>query len=116
MFITVFKEIILIGTEQEEIKMEIKKHLQGTSAVFEINGWLDTQAAPELEKALNELDPSVEELTIDMSGLEFISSSGLRQIVAAHKKMNGSLILKNLSAEILDVFNMAGFSKRLNIK
>ena len=54
--------------------------------MFEISGWLDTQTAPQLGAALDEFEPSVTELTIDMSGLEYISSAGLRQIVAAHKK------------------------------
>lgn len=95
--------------------MNIKKAVDGNTAVFEIDGWLDTQTAPELGAALDELEQSVTELTIDMSALEYISSAGLRQIVAAHKKMNGNLTIKNVSAEIMDVFNMTGFSKRLNI-
>ena len=95
--------------------MNIKKAVEGNTAVLEIDGWLDTQTAPELGAALDTLDASVTELTIDMSALEYISSAGLRPIVAAHKKMNGNLTIKNVSAEIMDVFNMTGFSKRLNI-
>ncbi|MCH5211241.1 MAG: STAS domain-containing protein [Oscillospiraceae bacterium] len=95
--------------------MTIKKTTDGNTAVLEIDGWLDTQTAPELGAELDALDKSVTELTIDMSALEYISSAGLRQIVAAHKKMNGNLTIKNISAEIMDVFNMTGFSKRLNI-
>ena len=95
--------------------MNIKKAGEGNTAVLEIDGWLDTQTAPELGAALDTLDASVTELTIDMSALEYISSAGLRQIVAAHKKMNGNLTIKNVSAEIMDVFNMTGFAKRLNI-
>ncbi|MCH5213455.1 MAG: STAS domain-containing protein [Oscillospiraceae bacterium] len=95
--------------------MNIKKAVEGNTAVLEIDGWLDTQTAPELGAALDTLDASVTELTIDMSALEYISSAGLRQIVAAHKKMNGNLTIKNVSAEIMDVFNMTGFAKRLNI-
>ena len=95
--------------------MTIKKIIDGNTAVLEIDGWLDTQTAPELGAALDALDASVTELTIDMSALEYISSAGLRQIVAAHKKLNGHLTIKNVSAEIMDVFNMTGFSKRLNM-
>ena len=95
--------------------MNINKTINGGAAVLEIDGWLNTQTAPELEETLDSLDGSIKELTIDMSKLEYISSAGLRQIVAAHKKMSGSLTLKNLSPEIMDVFNMAGFSKKLNI-
>lgn len=95
--------------------MTVKKTVEGNKALLEIDGWLDTQTAPELGAALDALDSSVTELTIDMNALEYISSAGLRQIVAAHKKMNGNLTIKNVSAEIMDVFNMSGFSKRLNI-
>lgn len=95
--------------------MNIKTTLNNSAAVFEIDGWLDTQCAPELEAAIEALDASITELTIDMSRLEYISSAGLRLIVSAHKKMNGNLTLKNLPPEILDVFNMAGFDKKLNI-
>lgn len=95
--------------------MTIKKIIAGDTAVFEIDGWLDTAGAPELGAELDALDAGITELTIDMSALEYISSAGLRQIVATHKKMNGNLTIKNLSAEIMDVFNMTGFSKRLNI-
>lgn len=95
--------------------MTVKKTVEGNKALLEIDGWLDTQTAPELGAALDALDSSVTELTIDMNALEYISSAGLRQIVAAHKKLNGNLTIKNVSAEIMDVFNMSGFSKRLNI-
>lgn len=95
--------------------MTINKTITGNEAIFEISGWLDTQTAPELEAALDELDPAVTELTIDMKELEYISSAGLRQIVAAHKKMDSKLTIKNVSPEIMDVFNMTGFGKRLNI-
>lgn len=95
--------------------MTINKTITGNEAIFEMSGWLDTQTAPVLEAALNELDPAVTELTIDMKELEYISSAGLRQIVAAHKKMDGKLTISNVSPEIMDVFNMTGFGKRLNI-
>ena len=95
--------------------MTINKTITGNEAVFEISGWLDTQTSPMLETALDELDPAVTELTIDMKELEYISSAGLRQIVAAHKKMDSKLTIKNVSSEIMDVFNMTGFGKRLNI-
>ncbi len=95
--------------------MNIKKSVNGDSALFEIDGWLDTQSAPMLEQELAALEPNVKQLTIDMSGLQYISSAGLRQIVSAHKKMSGALTLTNLSVEIMDVFKMAGFDKKLNI-
>jgi anti-anti-sigma factor len=95
--------------------MTIEKILTGTTAEFKIEGWLDTRTAPQLGEELEELDEAVCSLIFDMSKLEYISSAGLRQIVAAHKKMKGNLTIKNVSEEIMDVFKMTGFDKHLNI-
>jgi anti-anti-sigma factor len=95
--------------------MTIEKTLTANTATFKIEGWLDTQTAPQLGAALDELGLGATELILDLSGLEYISSAGLRQIVAAHKKMKGALTIKNVSAEIMDVFAMTGFDKHLNI-
>jgi anti-anti-sigma factor len=95
--------------------MTIDKTLNGGTAELKISGWLDTQTSPQLGAALDELGGEVTALILDMSGLEYISSAGLRQIVAAHKKMKGNLTIKNVSAEIMEVFKMTGFDKHLNI-
>jgi anti-sigma B factor antagonist len=95
--------------------MTIEKNITGDTAELSISGWLDTQTAPELGSALNELDSTVKALVLNLKELEYISSAGLRQIVAAHKKMNGNLTLKNVSGEIMDVFRMTGFDKHLHI-
>ena len=95
--------------------MDINKNINGNEATFAIEGWLDTQASSQLEEAVNGLPDEVENLTMDLEKMEYISSSGIRQIVAAHKKMNGKLTLKNVSAEAQDLFKMTGLDKRLNI-
>ena len=95
--------------------MEIRKTLDGEKATFEIEGWLDTETAPELGVELEELDSSIKELVFDLSGLEYVSSAGVRQIVSAWKKMDGNLTLCNVSAEVLEVFRMTGVSKRVTI-
>ena len=96
--------------------MTIEKSLNGNTAVLALNGWMDTHSVPEFTKALEELDPSAEKLVLDLMGLEYTSSAGVRQIIAAHKKMKGELTLKNVSAEVLDVLHMTGLDKRLNIE
>lgn len=95
--------------------MKINTKKDGQKMTFELEGWLDTQAAPQLEEELDKLGEDVTELNFDCSALEYISSSGLRQLVAAHKKMKGAFTISNVSAEIMDVLNMTGMSKRLNI-
>ncbi|MBR6101870.1 MAG: STAS domain-containing protein [Ruminococcus sp.] len=96
--------------------MIINKEINGTSAVLKPEGWLDTPNSAEFKEAIDSLPDEITELTVDMEKLEYISSAGLRLIVAAHKKMNGALTVTNASVEILDVFRMTGFDKRLNLK
>lgn len=96
--------------------MAVQKITNGTEVTLKVDGWLDTQASPELEKAVSELESNVESLVLDLEKLEYISSAGLRQIVAAHKKMNGKLTLRNVQPDIMSVLSMAGFDKRLHIE
>ena len=96
--------------------MEIIKTFNGNEATFAVEGWLDTQAASTMEEAISSIPAEVETLTLDLAKMEYISSSGIRQIVAAHKKMNGKLTLKNVSAEALDLLRLTGLDKRLNIQ
>ena len=95
--------------------MKIDKKKTGTEMTLVPEGWLDTQAAPELKAVLESLDEDVETLVIDCGKIEYISSSGIREIVAAHKKMNGKLTLTNVSMEVRDVFRLTGLDKRLNL-
>ena len=96
--------------------MAVQKITKGTEVTLKVDGWLDTQASPELEKAVSELESNVESLVLDLEKLEYISSAGLRQIVAAHKKMSGKLTLRNVQPDIMSVLSMAGFDKRLHIE
>ncbi len=96
--------------------MTIEKNVDGCVATISLTGWLDTQSAPEFEAALVGLGQEVTSLVLDLKGLEYISSAGIRQIVSAYKKMNGALIVRNVTEEVMDVFNMSGVSKKLNIE
>lgn len=96
--------------------MTIEKTMDGSTAVLRLVGWLDTQNAPVLAQALNELDDGVEKLVLDMEKLEYISSAGIRQIVTAYKEMNGALTLKNLSTEVASVLHMTGLDRKLSIE
>ncbi len=95
--------------------MTIKTTVEENTITLALEGWLDTQAAPELKAAIEGIDPKIESMTLDLEKLEYVASSGLRQFVAAHKKMNGQLTLKNVSPEIMDILNMTGLGKKLNI-
>ena len=93
--------------------MIIEKNVQGSTVEMKLEGWLDTQSSPMLEEAVNALDDSAADLVLDFTKLEYVSSAGLRQIVAAYKKMNGNLTLRNVSSEIMEIIKMTGVDKRL---
>ncbi len=95
---------------------KIEKETNGNVAVLKLEGWLDTQTTAEFAKELEALDTNIKELVLDFEKVEYTSSAGLRQIVAAHKKMNGKLTLKNVCSEIMDVFKLTGFVKHLHIE
>ena len=95
--------------------MEIRKTVEGAKATLVIEGWLDTQTAPELGAALDGLGDDVKELELDFAALEYVSSAGIRQIVAAYKAMDGNLTVSNVAPAVLEVFRLTGVDKRLNI-
>ena len=95
--------------------MEIRKSTDGEKTVLAIEGWLDTQTAPELAAALDELDEKTPHLEFDFAALEYVSSAGIRQIVAAHKKAGGNLVIRNVSPEVAEIMRLTGVDKRLNI-
>ena len=96
--------------------MNINKTVNGTETVISLSGWLDTKTAPELKDVIDNLEHETESLVLDSAELEYISSAGLRQLVAAHKKMNGNLTIRSVSKEIMDILRMSGFDKRLHIE
>lgn len=97
--------------------MKIQKTLENKTLFLQIEGRLDTVTAPELESELGDLS-DVGELVIDMKKLEYISSAGLRVILKAQKIMNvnGSMKLKNVGENVMEVFEITGFSDFLTIE
>ena len=96
--------------------MTITKDLIGNEAVLKVDGRLDTQTSPELLSAIEGLGDTVTSLTLDFSGLEFISSAGLRVILIATKKMKGALVIKNVSARIMSIFKITGLDQNIKLE
>ncbi len=96
--------------------MTIEKKTNGSTVELYLDGWMDTPNAVVLAQALNELDDGVEQLVLDLEKLEFTSSAGIRQIIAAYKHMKGALTLRNVSPEIMSVLHMTGLDKGLHIE
>ncbi len=97
--------------------MTIRKEQNGGALDIAPEGRLDTTTAPELEAELKNLE-GVTELKFDLAGLEYISSAGLRVLLSAQKTMNkqGSMIILNTRPEIMDIFEITGFTDILNIQ
>lgn len=98
--------------------MTINKNAEGNSLTISIEGRLDTMTSPQLEAELKQSIDDVKELTFDFSGVEYVSSAGLRVLLAAQKIMNrqGSMKLIGVSDEIMEVFEITGFSDILTLE
>lgn len=96
--------------------IEIKKNQQET--VIEITGRLDTITAPALDKTINEDLGDTKNLVLDVKGMEYISSAGLRILLAAQKKMQkiGSMKVTGVCEAVMEVFEMTGFADILTIE
>ena len=97
--------------------MDIIKNLDGKKLNIKLVGRLDTITAPSLDAELKNSLAGVEELAFDFSELEYISSAGLRVLLAGQKVMNkqGTMTLANVNSSIKEVFDMTGFSDILTI-
>lgn len=98
--------------------MVINKNLEGTKLTVGLEGRLDTTTAPKFEAELKASFSGVKELILDFSQLEYISSAGLRVLLSAQKVMSrqGSMVVCNVNEEIMEVFELTGFSDFLTIK
>ena len=83
---------------------------------LEITGRLDTTTAPNLESVINELPEDTKELIFDMSGVEYISSAGIRVLLGAYKKLNtnhGIMRIEKANDMVREVFEMTGLLELL---
>ena len=97
--------------------MEIKKQQTDSVLNVALSGRLDTVTAPELDASLKDLS-GVTELILDFAQLSYISSAGLRVILALQKAMSrqGSMKLTHVSSDVMEVFEITGFCDILTIE
>ena len=95
--------------------MEIKKVSEGSALTISLSGRLDAVTALELDKDLSASLNGVDDLTIDLADLEYISSAGLRTLLKLQKRMDkqGSMRIKNVRENVREVLDMTGFSSHL---
>ena len=96
--------------------IEMKRNADAT--VIELVGRLDTTTAPALDKTISEDLGNTKNLVLDIKGLEYISSAGLRVLLSAQKKMQkiGSMKVINVCEAVMEVFEMTGFADILVIE
>lgn len=98
--------------------LDIKKNIDGSTAYFLVEGWLDASTAPELEQAVKGSLKDIKELILDFVGLEYISSAGLRVLLSLQKIMNaqGKMVIRNVKQDVKNILEITGFLDILTLE
>ncbi len=100
--------------------LEISEEKAGEVRILALTGRLDTETAPDFElKAHDQFTEGDRHFVVDLSGIDYVSSAGLRVLLALAKQVDGakgSMKLCGLASHVRQVFDLAGFSKLLNIQ
>ena len=98
--------------------LNITKTIEEQSMMISLEGRLDTITAVELEQAIKESLGGIKELTLDLEKLDYISSAGLRVLLATQKRMNnqGTMKLIHVGDVVMEVFEVTGFTDILTIE
>ena len=97
--------------------MTVNKNLKADALSVTVEGRIDTTIAPELEKEIKDSLDGVKSLVLDFEKVEYISSAGLRVLLSTQKIMNkqGEMKLINVNSDIMEIFEVTGFSDILTI-
>ena len=108
---------ILVHRKGEK-HMKMEKTINGAELTLALSGRLDTTTAPELEAELKASLEGITNLALDFEGLEYLSSAGLRVLLAAQKQMNkqGGMVIRHVNETIAEIFDVTGFSDILTIE
>lgn len=98
--------------------MDIRKTLNGNELLVAVEGRLDTTTAPQLEENVRSSIDGISSLVFNFEKLEYISSAGLRVLLAMQKIMNkqGSMTIRNVNETVMEVFEVTGFVDILTIE
>ena len=98
--------------------MTIEKTVNNGELTLALSGRLDTITAPQLEAELKACLGGVAHLVLDFAALDYLSSAGLRVLLAAQKQMNkqGSMVVRNVNETIAEIFDVTGFCDILTIE
>ena len=99
--------------------MNIDKNYSDKELTLTVEGRIDTITSQELDKEINEEMGNFDSLIMDFTDLEYISSAGLRVLIATQKKLkpeNIPFVIKNVNDTVNEIFRMSGFDKLLKIE
>ena len=98
--------------------MKIEVAMNGDTCILFPEGWVDSTNAVELEQSIAAYVDDCDSMILDLAGVDYISSAGLRVIVATHREMaeKGGLVLRNVNRNVADIIKLTGFDAKLNIE
>lgn len=97
--------------------MEITKEFNNGICTLKPQGRIDTLTASEVEAAVNECAGEYDKLVLDMSGVDYVSSAGIRVIIQAHQTIGkDNFTLKDVTRNVMQLLTMTGFDKVLNFE
>ena len=98
--------------------LKMTKNAADDVLTIALEGRLDTNTAPDLEKELKESTEGINELILDLEKLEYISSAGLRVLLAAQKTMakKDGMKLIHVNDLIMEILDVTGFVDILEIE
>ncbi len=99
--------------------MDITEAVENEQITLYIEGEIDGTNADEFEEQLRAAADKTDNIVVDLSKLEYISSAGLRSFLMIQKQMKrqaGSMCLVHVNDEVMAIFTVTGFIKLLNIK
>lgn len=104
--------------KEYKIMLNINKSTDSSKLTVALEGRLDTNTSPDLEASLQESLDGVTELVLDLEKLDYISSAGLRVLLAAHKMMSkqGSMKVVHVNTTVMEIFEITGFLDILTVE
>jgi len=99
--------------------MEITEKKNEGQIILEVSGSVDTVTSPELQSSILTSFQKSKELVLDMSGVPYMSSAGLRALLIGQKtaaSKGGTMTVTGVQSTVMQVLEMSGFSKVLTIK
>lgn len=99
--------------------MNIDKNYNDKELTLTVEGRIDTITSQDMDKEITEELGNFDSLIIDFADLEYISSAGLRVLIATQKKLKADdipLVIRNVNDSVNEIFRMSGFDKILKIE